>query len=197
MYIMYVHTESHRFEIICLRKLVLNVWRVEAVLIWRGMLFQTMAPEYWKLFLKSSFLCVGIHIFWFVEDRNPYDAPVWKVNISDKYSGHMSWTVLCICWKLARTCCFIGAAITVPFSVCPLAVTRAGNSSLLQFFQLFGPDQSVRGALRRQLIVWTFSRLWGRDISRHPLGPYVFREGPNMHKQYYMEIMKKKNLTYT
>ena len=78
----------------CLLQLVLNGWRVEAVLICRGMLFQTMAPEYWKLFLKSSFLCVGIHIFWFVEDRNPYDAANWKLNIWDKYSGHISWTVL-------------------------------------------------------------------------------------------------------
>ena len=30
-----------------------------------------------------------------------------------------------------------GGAITVPFSVCPLAVTRAGSSSLLRFYPVF------------------------------------------------------------
>ena len=38
------------------------------------------------------------------------------------------------------------AAITVPFSVRPLTVTRAGNSSLLRFFMLSNSDL-VCGAL--------------------------------------------------
>ena len=52
---------------------------------------------------------------------------------------------------------FGGTAITFPFSVCPLAATRAVNSSLLRFFQLSNPDSRSAELCRRQPSVWTIS----------------------------------------
>ena len=56
-----------------LERLFLNVWRVEASLICKGIVFQIIAPEYWRLRLNNSFLCLGIHIFCASIDRKPYD----------------------------------------------------------------------------------------------------------------------------
>ena len=45
---------------------------------------------------------------------------------------------------LAESSLRYGAAITVPFSVSPLAVTRVGNSSLLRFFEFSSfPVQTI------------------------------------------------------
>ena len=46
---------GHPLEVMCLDSLFLNVWRVEADRIVKGILFQMTAQEFWKLLLYSSF----------------------------------------------------------------------------------------------------------------------------------------------
>ena len=58
-----------RFDTICLWRFCLNAGRLQVVRKVIGNAFQIWVPEYWKLFLNNSVLCLGIAILLLSTER--------------------------------------------------------------------------------------------------------------------------------
>ena len=61
-----IYLKCNRFGEMNSERLVFNIYGVEIYVIQTGMLFQIMAPAYWRIRLNNSFLCFFGFVFHFL-----------------------------------------------------------------------------------------------------------------------------------